>query len=324
MAKTSLVQIGYDYSESPELDSDDLGKLKYIGASMRKHTVTTVRSIIRMGEDVKSVETIFDGKKIGSRMVKFCIAETGHGQSWIYQCLRIFNKFGSNEAALKFPVTALIALSKKDVPDSVCKEALKIASKQQAMTVTQTEECIEKGQQKAADKGTKVKKKTASQKPTKKKPKPSKDAVTIIGDKCANCGCNSYVEDKTFGWVCTQCSTPQGFTKKDLAEPNKAVKKKDDHGTTIPAAVAKLMDDPSVHTHIAALNTIIKWAKGRRNAQAAYLETSVVIDQLETAIERMESSIPHAVCPKCFGKKCTRCRNAGFMPKWDFDEAEQE
>ncbi len=48
------------------------------------------------------------------------------------------------------------------------------------------------------------------------------------------------------------------------------------------------------------------------------------LEKLQLARELIENGIPYAVCPKCVGEGCQRCRQAGYVPEHRYQELKGE
>ena len=45
---------------------------------------------------------------------------------------------------------------------------------------------------------------------------------------------------------------------------------------------------------------------------------------LQSASESLTAGIPYVVCPACKGEKCRKCRNAGHLPQWRYEELKEQ
>lgn len=140
--------------------------------------------------------------------------------------------------------------------------------------------------------------------------------------------------------------TEQGVIPRIVAapppEPQRPTQKrdplKDALGEEVPASLRDLFGDVWLAESAESLGTtldVLKKAKRltekKSGAYGSFLKTETILKALasatievETAQAMLSEGRPHAVCPKCNGEKCKVCRNAGWLPRYRFQELKAE
>lgn len=121
-----------------------------------------------------------------------------------------------------------------------------------------------------------------------------------------------------------------GTTKKDVL--------KDALGNDVPASLRDLFGDPWIlqtsegleeffRDTIKAIRAKVE-RKGTRYKFMVCGQIMKALDaaklELEAAYSLLTEARPHAVCPKCEGKGCRLCREAGWLPCWRWRELKSE
>lgn len=104
----------------------------------------------------------------------------------------------------------------------------------------------------------------------------------------------------------------------------------------VPPMLVDLFDDNWLKNILEEVDSAIRtfssplWRSQLRNKTkryAGWLDPGLALTRLEnvrecmvTFRETIEAGIPYVVCPHCAGKKCGKCRNAGFIPVAAFEE----
>lgn len=124
--------------------------------------------------------------------------------------------------------------------------------------------------------------------------------------------------------------------KLETKQTTKDEELKDDAGVEIPTRLRDLFGDPWLKELI---NNADKWImqigakaipnnlKSKSKPYAAFLKAGDAMHSLAAAVdalavfrELLAAGLPHCVCPSCHGKKCDKCRNAGWVPEWKLNE----
>lgn len=114
----------------------------------------------------------------------------------------------------------------------------------------------------------------------------------------------------------------------------------DQLGNPIPDHLRDVFGDPALGESISELQALlnslspdkhIRRAKDRAHAHPYVLVSEMmqrldgVTADLEAAIAILKNGAPYAICPHCGGDGCDDCRQAGYVPKWRYNElAEQD
>jgi hypothetical protein len=93
----------------------------------------------------------------------------------------------------------------------------------------------------------------------------------------------------------------------------------DQLGQEVPERLIPTFRDPVLEGIADVLEEQAAALKGADN-WAYFVRRADFILKLEGIVENLRGAVPYALCPKCRGAGCKRCRNAGFLPRDLYEE----
>lgn len=93
----------------------------------------------------------------------------------------------------------------------------------------------------------------------------------------------------------------------------------DQLGQEVPERLIPTFRDPVLEGIADVLEEQAAALKGADN-WAYFVRRADFILKLEGIVENLRGAVPYALCPKCKGAGCKRCRNAGFLPRDLYEE----
>ena len=249
----------FDYgAKFPSISKQSKGKLQYLEKQLFIHGFAAAKAALRIGEEAVAARKILVEQEglTAKEHIAWCSASSRVHESYIYKCMRMYESFGDvpNIGLGPRGMMMLIENGDKDAIDKAKKKANGVS-----MSIPQVEKLIHDVDKAKVKSGKKLEAPTKKKTAKKKTPPAQKPKDRMTDKACAKCGANVYEENKQFGWVCVNCDTPHGFTKKDLQAPEEE-KPTDDYGTQMPAAIARIFADPSPASQLQLLRKTLACA----------------------------------------------------------------
>jgi hypothetical protein len=92
-------------------------------------------------------------------------------------------------------------------------------------------------------------------------------------------------------------------------------------GHEVPKGLRDTFADTFLDDAVASVKKVLAHVRANQSLYP-YLLLAKVFDLGEKLTEVLDSAVPYTVHQECGGKGCQRCRNAGFLSRWRYDELE--